>query len=89
MKLGIGKPGVQKPVQPQALYRGRREIAPAKLKNLKVLSAFISVQLREFYASLQAVTPSPRKLCTGPILIPVSSDDEHDLSDEMFSSDSD
>ncbi|GFN78581.1 hypothetical protein PoB_000508700 [Plakobranchus ocellatus] len=82
---------MQKPVQPQALYWGRREITFAKLKDLKALCAFIPVQFREFYASSQAVTPSPRKLRTGPILknIPtVSSEDEQDLSDEMFSSDS-
>ncbi|GFO23400.1 hypothetical protein PoB_004990500 [Plakobranchus ocellatus] len=69
-----------------------REITLAKLKDLKALCAFIPVQLREIYTSLQAVTPSPRKLRTGPILKntpTVSSEDEQDLSDEMFSSDSD
>ncbi|GFN77004.1 hypothetical protein PoB_000351000 [Plakobranchus ocellatus] len=91
-QVRLGRPGVQKPVQPQALYRGRREIAPAKLKDLKALCAFIPVQFREFYTSLQAVTPSPRKLRNGPILkntLTVSSEDEQDLSNEMFSSDSD
>ncbi|GFO43078.1 hypothetical protein PoB_006958300 [Plakobranchus ocellatus] len=90
-QVRIGRPGVLKPVQPQALHWGRREITLAKLKDLKALCAFIPVQFREFYTSLQAVTPSPRKLRTGPILkntFTVSSEDEQDLSDEMFSSDS-
>ncbi|GFO00523.1 hypothetical protein PoB_002702800 [Plakobranchus ocellatus] len=90
-EVPIGRPGMQKPVQPQALYWGRREIAPAKVKDLKALCPFIPVQFKEFYTSLQPVTPSPRKLRTGPILKntpTVSLEDEQDLSDEMFSSDS-
>ncbi|GFO06515.1 hypothetical protein PoB_003302000 [Plakobranchus ocellatus] len=74
---------MQKPVQSQALYWGGREITPAKLKDLKALCSF--------YTSLQAVTPSPCKLRTGPILKntpTVSSGDEQDLSNKMFSSDS-
>ncbi|GFO46450.1 hypothetical protein PoB_007295500 [Plakobranchus ocellatus] len=90
-QVRIGRPGVQKPVQPQALYWGRREITLSKLKDLKAFCAFIPVQCREFYTSLQAVTPSPCKLRTGPTLKntpTVSSEDEQDLSDEMFSFDS-
>ncbi|GFO13933.1 hypothetical protein PoB_004043800 [Plakobranchus ocellatus] len=52
-EVRIGRPGVHKPVQPQALYWGRREIAPAKVKDLKALCAFIPVQFREFYTSLK------------------------------------
>ncbi|GFN83956.1 hypothetical protein PoB_001046200 [Plakobranchus ocellatus] len=71
----------------------RNVIASKRLRGKSILSTEEkSIALLENSTRLQVVTPSPRKLRTGPILKntpTVSSQDAQDISDEMFSSDSD
>ena len=44
------------------LYNTRREIAAAKVKDLKSLCEYIAVEYRGLYESLQSLIPSSRRL---------------------------
>lgn len=56
--------GVMGSLAPKKLYTLRRKIATPKLNDLKKLCQFIPIEHRQFYTTLQATLPSPRKLRT-------------------------